>query len=382
MFSPPAGGKKTVIRNNMKRIAKKILVLLLTAVLIIPQAACSANGGGQKEGTSGSGQAAAADDEKEIRGPVTGQDFHFDTVCQITIYSMDHMTQAAADDALEQAFALCGTYEDMLSKTLEGTDIYRINHAGGGPVECDPETVEIIRMGLQYAELSDGKFDITIGKAVDLWDFHADAVPAVPDPALLSEAVSHVDYKTVSIEGSQVTLTDPEAEIDLGGIAKGYVADRVCEKLEECGVTGAIVSLGGNVDCLGSKPDGKKEKDFVVGIEAPYSDKSEVVGSTPASDRTVVTSGVYERFFTYEGREYHHILDPETGYPADSDVLGVSIAAARGKSADCDALATICLILGAEKGMELVESMDGFEALFITRENKILTTEGFDFTKR
>ena len=366
----------------MKRIAKKILVLLLTAVLIIPQAACSANGSGQKEGPSGSGQAAAADDEKEIRGPVTGQDFHFDTVCQITIYSMDHMTQAAADDALEQAFALCGTYEDMLSKTLEGTDIYRINHAGGGPVECDPETVEIIRMGLQYAELSDGKFDITIGKAVDLWDFHADAVPAVPDPALLSEAVSHVDYKTVSIEGSQVTLTDPEAEIDLGGIAKGYVADRVCEKLEECGVTGAIVSLGGNVDCLGSKPDGKKEKDFVVGIEAPYSDKSEVVGSTPASDRTVVTSGVYERFFTYEGREYHHILNPETGYPADSDVLGVSIAAARGKSADCDALATICLILGAEKGMELVESMDGFEALFITRENKILTTEGFDFTKR
>jgi thiamine biosynthesis lipoprotein len=191
-----------------------------------------------------------------------------------------------------------------------------------------------------------------------------------------------VDYKAVRIDGNQVTLADPEAEIDLGGIAKGYVADRVCEKLEECGVTGAIVSLGGNVDCLGSKPDGKKEKDFVVGIEAPYSDKSEIVGSTPASDRTVVTSGVYERFFTFQGREYHHILDPETGYPVDSDVLGVSIAAARGKSADCDALATICLILGSEKGMALIESMDGFEALFITRENKILTTDGFDFTKR
>ncbi len=238
----------------MKRIVKKIAVLLLITVLIIPQAACGANGGGQ----------GAANDGKEIRGPVTGQDFHFDTVCQITIYSMDHMTQAAADDALEQAFALCGTYEDMLSKTLEGTDIYKINHAGGKPVECDPETVEIIRMGLRYAELSDGKFDVTIGKAVDLWDFHADAVPAVPDPAVLSEAVSHVDYKAVRIDGNQVTLADPEAEIDLGGIAKGYVADRVCEKLEECGVTGAIVSLGGNVDCLGSKPDGKKEKDFVV----------------------------------------------------------------------------------------------------------------------
>ena len=326
----------------MKRIVKKIAVLLLITVLIIPQAACGANGGGQ----------GAADDGKEIQGPVTGQDFHFDTVCQITIYSMDHMTQAAADDALEQAFALCGTYEDMLSKTLEGTDIYKINHAGGKPVECDPETVEIIRMGLRYAELSDGKFDVTIGKAVDLWDFHADAVPAVPDPAVLSEAVSHVDYKAVRIDGNQVTLADPEAEIDL------------------------------NVDCLGSKPDGKKEKDFVVGIEAPYSDKSEIVGSTPASDRTVVTSGVYERFFTFQGREYHHILDPETGYPVDSDVLGVSIAAARGKSADCDALATICLILGSEKGMALIESMDGFEALFITRENKILTTDGFDFTKR
>ena len=355
----------------MKRIVKKIAVLLLITVLIIPQAACGANGGGQ----------GAANDGKEIRGPVTGQDFHFDTVCQITIYSMDHMTQAAADDALEQAFALCGTYEDMLSKTLEGTDIYRINHAGGEPVECDPETVEIIRMGLQYAELSDGKFDITIGKAVDLWDFHADAVPAVPDPALLSEAVSHVDYKTVSIEGSQVTLTDPEAEIDLGGIAKGYIADQIAGQIRSR-VLGGTLNFGGNVYAVGIKPDGKKEKDFVVGIEAPYSDKSEVVGSTPASDRTVVTSGVYERFFTYEGREYHHILDPETGYPADSDVLGVSIAAARGKSADCDALATICLILGAEKGMELVESMDGFEALFITRENKILTTEGFDFTKR
>ncbi len=181
----------------MKRIVKKIAVLLLITVLIIPQAACGANGGGQ----------GAANDGKEIRGPVTGQDFHFDTVCQITIYSMDHLTQTAADDALEQAFALCGTYEDMLSKTLEGTDIYKINHAGGKPVECDPETVEIIRMGLRYAEMSDGKFDITIGKAVDLWDFHADAVPAVPDPAVLSEAVSHVDYKAVRIDGgSELTI--------------------------------------------------------------------------------------------------------------------------------------------------------------------------------
>ena len=173
-----------------------------------------------------------------------------------------------------------------------------------------------------------------------------------------------------------MTVSDPETHLDLGGIAKGFIADKVGEKLEECGVTSAVISLGGNIVCIGKKPDGKEGRPFRVGIEKPYSEQSEIVGAVDCEDETVVTSGVYQRYFERDGVRYHHILDPATGYPARSDVVGVTLRAPKGRSADCDAMATILLMMGQEKGIKAAEETEYIEAFFITADGSCTCTDG------
>ena len=333
---------------------KRTVFLFVTAVMLIIQSGCSGS---------------------KTQEPVTRQSFYFDTVCSIAVYDMENMSGESAAKAIEEAFKLCSRYESLLSRTREGTDVYRINEAGGEPVECDPETIEVIRKGLYYSELSGGLFDITIGKVTDLWDFHAEE-PQVPDAGSLEKAVSTVGWEKVIIDGDTVALTDPGTHIDLGGIAKGFIADRVSDALTENGVTSAIVSLGGNVVCIGDKTENGAEKPFRVGIEKPYSNQSEIVGVVEAADETVVTSGVYERYFESDGRMYHHILNASTGYPAESDIVGVTIKADKGRSADCDALATIFLILGEERAMQLAQETDGIEAYFILTDGRTVSTDG------
>ena len=174
-------------------------------------------------------------------------------------------------------------------------------------------------------------------------------------------------------------ISDPETHLDLGGIAKGFIADKVGEKLEESGVTSAVISLGGNIVCIGKKPAGKEFKPFRVGIEKPYSEQSEIVGTVECCDETVVTSGVYQRYFEKDGVRYHHILDPATGYPAQSDIVGVTLRAPKGRSADCDALATILLIMGEKEGLKAAEETEGIEAFFITADGRYVSTEGMGF---
>lgn len=334
---------------------KRTVMLLLTAFLIIAQQGCAG----------------------KTQEPVVRQSFYFDTVCSIAVYDMKEMSEEAAQETIKKAFELCERYESLLSRTKEGTDIYRINHAGGKPVECDPETIEVIRKGLDYSEMSGGLFDITIGRVTDLWDFHAEE-PEVPDSAALKEAAATVGWEKVAIDGNTVTITDPQTHLDLGGIAKGFIADRIGEALEENGVTSAVISLGGNVVCIGNKTENGKQKPFRVGIEKPYSQQSEIVGTVETQDETMVTSGVYQRYFESDGVMYHHILDATTGMPAESDLIGVTLKADKGRSADCDALATIMLIYGEEKGLQLAEETEGIEAFFITKDGRYVHTEGME----
>lgn len=310
--------------------------------------------------------------------PVTKQSFYFDTVCAISVYNMDQMSEENANKAIDDAFALCRHYESLLSRTKEGTDIYRINNAGGESVECDPETIEVIRKGLYYSELSEGKFDITIGKLSDQWDFHSEE-PVVPDEKALREVAATVDWHGVIIEGNTVTLTNPDTHIDLGGIAKGYIADRISENLRASGVTSGIISLGGNIVCIGAKESENGSKPFRIGIEKPYSLQTQIVGAVNAEDETVVTSGVYQRCFEVNGVQYHHILDATTGYPAKTDLVGVTLKAADGKSADCDALATILLIMGEDKALKMAEETEGIEAFFITQDGRYVSTDAMGF---
>lgn len=296
-----------------------------------------------------------------------------DTICTVDIYDMEDFSEENALAAIDKAFSLCADYESLISATDENSDICKINHAGGEPVECSQVTVDILKKGLEYCKLSGGRFDITIGKATDLWDFHGEN-PKVPAADDLSEAVKAVDYTQVVIDGNSVTLTNPEGEINLGGIGKGCIADAASKLLIEEGVTSAVVDFGHNIVTIGDKAGAP----FKIGVEKPFAGDSSVVGYVEAKNQTLVTSGIYERCFEEDGVLYHHILDPKTGYPVDSDVAGVTILGEEGASGDCDSLATICLILGVDEGLELIEKTDGYEALFIDKEGGLTKTSGFD----
>lgn len=365
--------RKFSLKNYMKKAALALLII----ALIIPQSACKSNG-----------QNASANQGISKTG------FYLDTICTITIYGMedrDGRLAAMSDEELKKecylvitdAFKVCTEYENLLSKTVEGSDIDRINSAGGKPVTVSDETIGVIKRGIRFGELSGGAFDITIGKATDLWDFHDDAETGheggtIPSEKALKEAVSHVDYRNIEIEGNEIRLTDPETEINLGGIAKGYIADKVAEYLESRGVVSAIVDLGGNIVALGGKSAqlviSGGETEFRVGIKNPKAEDGSLLGIVPCKDRTVVTSGTYERYFEKDGVKYHHILDVKTGYPVDRSVLSVTVIAGRGSSADCDGLSTACLALGVEKGMALVKSLDGFEAIFVDTDGNVTAT--------
>ena len=401
-----------ITRFNGKRAAVSAMTLLLILSLL----------GGCAETESSDAVASAEDRSEESASDVltssaegtvvteeasalTKYSFYFDTIVSITVYAMDYSTYAsyagegaadtfdeAADAVISDAFSLCSWYENTLSRTIEGSDIWNVNHADGEPVVCDEETLRVVELGIEYGDLSGGRFDITVGPVSDLWNFDGseEEASALPDDGELSEALAHVDYQNVVVdeEAGTVQLLDAQAKIDLGGIAKGYIADRICDLLREEGVTSAIVSLGGNIACVGGKPEeyygfvsrDASYKSFTIGIESPYSDMTSIVGYSYVNDGTMVTSGIYERYITVDEVQYHHILDVETGYPVDSDVVGVTILGPADTSVDCDALATICLILGSEEGYDLMEQQEGLEAAFILTDGSILLTDGMDFT--
>ena len=286
-------------------------------------------------------------------------DMLFDTIIKIQILD------PADESVLDGLKTLCKKYDTMFSTTNENSELYKLNHAGGQPVTVSDETANLIQKGLHYSKLSDGAFDITIEPVSALWDFKTDK-PTVPASDAIVEAVSHVDYTKVKLNGNTVALEDPKAGIDLGAIAKGYIADQVKKYLKNQGIKHAIINLGGNVDVIGSKPDGSK---YNIGIQKPFDESGEAITSVQLKDQTVVTSGIYERYFKKNGKLYHHILDPRTGYPCENNLYSVSVIT--NSSTKADALSTTCFLLGYEKGMNLIEKMDGVEAIFITNDEKI-----------
>lgn len=290
---------------------------------------------------------------------LTYTDMLFDTVIKIQILD------PADESILDGLKKLCEKYDTMFSATNTDSELYKLNHANGQPFTVSSETANLIQEGIHYSELSGGAFDLTIEPVSALWDFKADK-PTVPSSDAIAQAVSHVDYTKVDIQDNTITLEDPEAGIDLGAIAKGYIADQVKTYLKKQGIKHAIINLGGNVDVIGTKPDGSK---YNIGIQKPFDESGEAITSVQLNDQTVVTSGIYERYFKKNGKLYHHILDPRTGYPCENNLYSVSIIT--DSSTKADALSTTCFLLGYEKGMELIQSMDGVEAIFITDDEKV-----------
>ena len=317
--------------------------------------------------------------------PISKEGFYLDTICTITIYDVEGSDEKEnlserINEILDGGLDVCSKYEGLLSKTVETSDISRINTAKGSPVKCDPSTVELIKDGIDYGFFSEGNFNIGIGRITDLWDFHA-MNPELPSDEAIKDALGHVydcslfsSYILINIdEDDNIRLSDPEAKLDLGGIAKGYIADKVADYLIEEGVTGAVVDLGGNIVVLGYKDGEAAKEEIRVGIKLPYTETNEIVGSISLHDSCVVTSGIYERYFEVDGVKYHHVLDPRTGYPTESGLESVTVIGPLGTSEDCDALATTVLMCGEDWLINCLEQEakgDGSLGVFIDADIK------------
>ena len=306
------------------RISRKITIALLCSCLCL--AGLILTGFGKK-------------DVKEASG--TG--VYFDTVVDIRIFDPD------ADDLLQGCFDLCEDAEKILSAQLETSELYQLNHRSEQTVEVSEELAACISRGLEYAEMSDGKFDITILPLRELWDFESEDA-AVPAQDEITQALTKVDYRKVHIDGTTISFDDPETQIDLGGIAKGYISETLKNWLKQQECTSALINLGGNVSVLGAKPDGS---DWNVGIQEPFADRGTILEVVKLNSGCVISSGTYERYFEQDGRLYHHILDPETGYPAETELQQASVIGE--DDVLCDAFSTICILTGQEEAERMAE---------------------------
>lgn len=303
--------------------------------------------------------------------PVSESRILLDTVCTVTLYD------PVDSDLVSQALDLVAEYESLLSATVEGSEIWNINHSQGKPVPVCAETADILRVGLHYGEVSQGRLDITMGRVIDLWDF--DHGGMVPTAEQLQAALETVGYQQVNIEERNgaytVLLGQSGAAINLGAVAKGYIADQVVQFLSAQGVRCALVDLGGNLVTLGQKPDGQL---WHIGVETPYSDRTELLGTLALSSAAVTTSGIYERQFVIDGQRYHHILDPATGYPVETDVVSVTVITKTATQGDC--LSTICLLLGMEEGMAfLSQEKDVLGAVWVDDQGQVFVQGDIDF---
>ncbi len=320
-------------------------------------------------GCSSSGSNSSSSEGSQL-GPVYSSDqiqsvtlFLFDTVIQISA--------ACSADLMSKVSSRLNYFEGKFSRTVEGSDVWNINNAAGAPVQVASETADCIQKALGFSKESNGLFDITIGAVSSLWDFVNGVKPA---DSAIAEAVRHVGYEGVQVSGTTVTLSDPEAKIDLGGIAKGYIADDIVAMLREGGCDAASISLGGNVYVIGKSFDGDE---WNVGVQDPNGTLDTTIASIKAEDISVVTSGLYERGFTKDGVYYYHILDPKTGCPVATDLKSSSVTCA--SSTTADAYSTILFLMGHDGAMSFVEGDSRFECVLVDSNDKATKSKGSAF---
>ena len=360
--------------SKRSRSHSRFFYLILCTVLVCPMLLFT-----------GCGNITDADTSTTGNQTISISSIKLNTAVQITIY--DSQDKALLDDCL----ALCDKYELVFSRTNEKSELYKLNHRKDTS-DKDPNTdrqttpypvsgtadtwhisedlASLLSEGLDITRESDGAFDIAIAPLTSLWDFTAED-PKVPDDAAIQKALPLCSSDGVTIDGQDITLPSDDIQFDVGAIAKGYIADRLKDFLVKKGVKSAIINLGGNVLCIGSKPDGTP---FKIGIQKPFADRNETEAVMDITGKSVVSSGIYERCFKQGGKLYHHILNPKTGYPYDNSLISVTIIS--DQSVDGDALSTTCFALGLEDGLKFAEKK-GVQAVFITEDYKLHYTDGF-----
>ncbi|EDU37749.1 FAD:protein FMN transferase [Clostridium sporogenes] len=303
--------------------------------------------------------------------PVSRETYLMGTIINIKAYGKN------ADKAVQASVDKISDIENKMSLNISTSEINKINkNAGIAPVKVSKNTFDVVKASLIYSEKTKGSFDITVEPLVSLWGIGTDKA-RIPSKDEISNALKLINYKDVVIneKESTIMLKRKGQAIDLGAIAKGYTADELKKVLLNHNVSSAFLNLGGNVYVLGNKPD---KTPWKIGVQNPLEPRGDYLGIVSVSDKSVVTSGNYERFFERNEKRYHHIFDTKTGYPAEKGLISVSIIS--NKSIDGDALSTSVYTLGLDEGKKLIESLKDVEAVFVTNDKKVYTTSGLKDT--
>ena len=301
-------------------------------------------------------EAEAALMHSETEYPMSRDVFLLDTYCAVTVY------EGGGSEALGAAVDALNEYDDLMNYSKESSDIYRINHRSSDTVEVSAAVAELLGICYEFCVLTDGVMEPAIRPVTSLWDFKDEK--KVPETGEITAALEKVRSCQWRIEGCTFTAFDKNVSIDVGAVAKGFIADRIAEVLKENGVTSAVINLGGNVLCVGERPDGKA---FSVAVRDPAGENSYAF-ELELKDGSAVTAGAYERCFEENSVRYHHIIDPETGYPARTGLESVTVTGP--VSAVCDALSTSLFIMGEEEGKRFLDKYNAansssYEAYFL-----------------
>lgn len=292
--------------------------------------------------------------------------FAMDTVMELTAYGENG--RAALTGAIEEINRL----DRLLSVTDPGSDVSKINNSRGAAVDVSSDAAQLVDAAVGLSERTNGALDISVYPIVKAWGFTSDSYRVPPDEEL-KRLLGFVGYSRISVDTRANTVSlDPEMEIDLGSMGKGYAGDRATEKMKETGVTSALLNLGGDILALGTKPDGSLWR---IAVRDPL-DSGKYLGIISADNKAVATSGGYERYFEQDGKVYRHIIDPATGYPADSGVISVTVIGENG--AVCDGLSTSLFVMGLESAAEYWKSCGEFDAIIVTDNGEVHITQGIE----
>ncbi|WP_028125669.1 FAD:protein FMN transferase [Eremococcus coleocola] len=349
-----------------KQIALLSVLTLLTPLAMQPVKAEESNA----EVTTGASPKTENQEALEIvKDPETRTETLLHTAVQLSIY---HKGQEAA---MDEAFDYMRRMEKLLSTNLEGSDIYKINQAAGKEaVKVQPETFELMEKALEIAKLSDGAFDVTIGAVTNLWRIGDVDEERLPSPEEIEAALPKIDYHKITLnkKAQTIKLEEEGMVLEMGGISKGYIGSGVKKIFQKYGITTALINLGGNVIVMGTSPS--NDQGWNVGVQDPDKVRGTVVGARRMKDYAIITSGIYERYLEVDGKKYHHILDPKTGYPLENNISGVTVFAP--ESVDGDGYSTSLFLMGIDKGLDFVNHLDGVEAVFIDKDHGLHLSEG------
>jgi len=298
--------------------------------------------------------------------------FLIGTIVTLNLY---HEDEQVLNQTMAEIVEHVKASEQIFSRRIETSELYQLNNSKLTESKVSEDLYYLIKQSLYYNTFSSGYFDVTMLPVIELWGIDTDN-PKLPAPDDIISALTHVGSEGIHLSSDKdtpymITYDTPGIQIDLGGIAKGYITDEIVKILIKNDIPFGIIDLGGNLYVHGKK---NGSEDWTLGIRDPEGSATDLLGKVTLNNKSLVTSGGYERFFEFNGSRYHHILDPFTGYPVESGLKSVSIIS--DSSIDCDALSTAIFAMGLTDGLAAINALENTECIIVTNENKVYLSEG------